>query len=75
VISGLPPRIFVRLALPHQGSAAAAEFQKILDHSAIVQNGPIGALARLGLARACALEAQSANGDDADTARAIAARV
>jgi tetratricopeptide (TPR) repeat protein len=39
----------------HQGSAAAAEFQKILDHACVVQNEPIGALAHLGLARAYAL--------------------
>ena len=39
----------------HQGSAAAAEFQKILDHAYVVQNGPIGALAHLGLARAYVL--------------------
>jgi eukaryotic-like serine/threonine-protein kinase len=36
----------------HKGAEAAAEFQKILDHRGIVVNGPIGALARLGLARA-----------------------
>jgi DNA-binding winged helix-turn-helix (wHTH) protein/tetratricopeptide (TPR) repeat protein len=36
----------------HQGSEAAVEFQKILDHRGVVQNGPIGALAHLGLARA-----------------------
>jgi class 3 adenylate cyclase/Flp pilus assembly protein TadD len=36
----------------HQGSEAAAEFQKILDHRGIVLNEPIGALAHLGLARA-----------------------
>lgn len=35
----------------HQGVAAAAEFQKIVDHSGIVLNEPIGALAHLGLAR------------------------
>jgi eukaryotic-like serine/threonine-protein kinase len=40
-----------------QGTAAAAEFQKILDHSGIVWNCWTGALARLGLARAYALEA------------------
>ena len=40
-----------------QGSAAAGEFQKILDHAGIVQNCATGALARLGLARAYALEA------------------
>jgi hypothetical protein len=39
----------------HQGSAAAAEFQKILDHACVVWNEPIGALAHLGLARAYAL--------------------
>src|SRR5216684_4038207 len=38
----------------HQGSAAAAEFQKILDHACVVQNDLIGALAHLGLARAYA---------------------
>jgi len=40
-----------------QGAAAAAEFQKILDHSGIVWNCWTGALAHLGVARANALEA------------------
>ena len=40
----------------HQGEEAAAEFQKILDHRGIVLGGPIGALARLGLARAYAVQ-------------------
>ena len=40
-----------------QGAPAAAEFQKILDHSGIVQNCWTGALARLGVARANALQA------------------
>src|SRR6202007_497248 len=35
-----------------QGRAAAAEFQKILDHSGIVWNCWTGALAHLGVARA-----------------------
>jgi serine/threonine protein kinase/tetratricopeptide (TPR) repeat protein len=35
-----------------QGSAAAGEFQKILDHAGVVGNEPIGALAHLGLGRA-----------------------
>jgi len=38
-----------------QGTAAAAEFQKILDHTDIVGTETIGVLARLGLARAYAL--------------------
>ena len=38
-----------------QGTAAAAEFQKILDHSGVVANEPIGALAHLQLGRAYAL--------------------
>ena len=39
----------------HQGTEAAAEFQKILDHRGIVLNQPIGALAHLQVGRACAL--------------------
>jgi eukaryotic-like serine/threonine-protein kinase len=38
------------------GTGAAQEFQKILDHPGIVGNYPLGALAHLGLARAFALE-------------------
>jgi len=38
-----------------QGAAAAAEFQKILDHPGLVQNEPIGPLAHLGIGRANAL--------------------
>jgi tetratricopeptide (TPR) repeat protein/predicted Ser/Thr protein kinase len=40
----------------HQGSEAAAEFQKILDHRGIVLNYPIGALAHLQIARAYAMQ-------------------
>ncbi len=40
----------------HQGSEAAAEFQKILDHRGIVLNSPIGALAHLQLGRAYAMQ-------------------
>ncbi len=43
----------------HQGSAAASEFQKILDHPGVVGNEVIGALAHLGLARAYALSGES----------------
>jgi len=52
-----------------QGRAAAAEFQKILDHSGIVWNCWTGALAHLGKARANALESRAAQGADADAAR------
>jgi serine/threonine protein kinase/tetratricopeptide (TPR) repeat protein len=55
--------------LAGQGSSAAAEFHKILDHSGIVWNCWTGALAHLGLARANALEAKSSQGADADAAR------
>jgi len=44
----------------HQGSAAAIEFQKILDHPSIVGNEPIGALAHLGLGRAYAMQGDTA---------------
>jgi eukaryotic-like serine/threonine-protein kinase len=43
-----------------RGSEAAAEFQKILDHRGIVWNSPIGALAHLQLARAYALQGDTA---------------
>jgi tetratricopeptide (TPR) repeat protein/predicted Ser/Thr protein kinase len=43
-----------------QGSAAAVEFQKILDHSGIVWNCWTGALAHLGLARAYAMQGDTA---------------
>jgi tetratricopeptide (TPR) repeat protein len=52
-----------------QGSAAAAEYQKILDHSGIVWNCWTGASARLGVARANALQAKTSQGADADAAR------
>ena len=52
-----------------QGTAAAAEFQKILDHSGIVWNCWTGALAHLGMARAYALDAKTLKGADADMAR------
>jgi hypothetical protein len=52
-----------------QGAPAAAEFQKILDHSGIVWNCWTGALAHLGVARANALQARTSQGADADAAR------
>src|SRR5215469_403747 len=54
------------------GQKAAAEFQKLLDHRGMVLNFPIAAPARLGLARAYALEARSATGVDAAAALAKA---
>jgi eukaryotic-like serine/threonine-protein kinase len=44
----------------HQGSEAAAEFPKILDHPGIVLNEPIGALAHLQIGRAYAMQGQTA---------------
>ena len=58
VWNGLYP-VFVRgevYLAAHQGSEAAAEFQKILDHRGIVWNSPIGALAHLQLGRAYAMQ-------------------
>ncbi|MGA8428605.1 MAG: protein kinase [Candidatus Sulfotelmatobacter sp.] len=52
-----------------QGNAAAAEFQKILDHGGIVWNCWTGALAHLGVARANVLQAKTSRGADADAAR------
>ena len=43
-----------------QGSEAAAEFQKILDHRGIVLNEPTGALAHLQLGRAYAMQGDTA---------------
>jgi len=44
----------------HNGSAAAAEFQKFIDHRGLVVNFPLGALARLGLGRAYTLQGETA---------------
>jgi eukaryotic-like serine/threonine-protein kinase len=59
-----------------QGKEAAAEFQKIIDHSGIVWNCWTGALAHLGVARANALQARTFQGQgqgaDADLARSRA---
>jgi eukaryotic-like serine/threonine-protein kinase len=48
----------------HQGHKAAAEFQKFIDHRGAVENNFLGALARVGLARAYAMQ------DDTAKARA-----
>ena len=42
------------------GNRAAAEFQKFIDHRGVVTNFPWGALARLGLGRAYALQGDTA---------------
>jgi eukaryotic-like serine/threonine-protein kinase len=52
-----------------KGVPAAAEFQRILDHSGLVWNCWTGALAHLGVARANALQSRSASGAEADAAR------
>jgi tetratricopeptide (TPR) repeat protein len=44
----------------HNGSAAAAEFQKIRDHRGVVLNFPLGALAHVGLGRAYAMAGDKA---------------
>ncbi len=52
-----------------QGKPAAAEFQKILDHSGMVWNCWTGALAHLGVGRANALQSRTSQGADSDAAR------
>jgi serine/threonine protein kinase/tetratricopeptide (TPR) repeat protein len=44
----------------HDGKAAQSEFQKFIDHRGVVGNFPWGALARLQLARAYALQGDTA---------------
>ncbi len=44
----------------HQGSEAAVEFQKILDHPGIVLNEPIRALAHLQVGKAYAMQGDTA---------------
>jgi eukaryotic-like serine/threonine-protein kinase len=47
------------------GQEASVEFQKILDHRGLVMNFPLGALARLQMARAKALTGDKASAKDA----------
>ncbi|HEV2732272.1 MAG TPA: tetratricopeptide repeat protein, partial [Terriglobales bacterium] len=65
---GQPPQLQVGTMYPvylrslaqlasHNGAAAAIEFQKFLDHRGVVLNFPLASLARLGLARAYAMQA------------------
>jgi serine/threonine protein kinase/Tfp pilus assembly protein PilF len=44
----------------HDANAAATEFQKFINHRGLVSNFPWGALARLGLARAYAMQGDTA---------------
>ena len=44
----------------HQASEAEAEFQKILDHRGVVVDFPAGALTRLQIGRAYAMQGDSA---------------
>jgi tetratricopeptide (TPR) repeat protein len=44
----------------HDGNGAASEFRKFIDHRGLVANFPWGALARLGLARAYAMQGDTA---------------
>ena len=46
--------------LVQRAVSSSAEFHKILDHRGVVQNGPIGALAHLGLAWAYGLQGDTA---------------
>src|SRR5206468_7524018 len=46
--------------MQRNGSAAAAEFQKIIDHRGIVWAIPLGALAHLQLGRAYAMQGDTA---------------
>ena len=46
--------------MAHDGHRAAAEFQKFIDYRGLVATFPWGALARLGLARAYALQSDTA---------------
>jgi DNA-binding winged helix-turn-helix (wHTH) protein/Flp pilus assembly protein TadD len=50
--------------LSGDGSAAAAEFQKLIDRPGVVMNQPLGALAHLQLARAYRLEGESSRALD-----------
>jgi serine/threonine protein kinase len=46
--------------LEHNGTAAAAEFQKLLDHRGIIQNSLTGAIARLQMGRAYTIQGEHA---------------
>jgi serine/threonine protein kinase/tetratricopeptide (TPR) repeat protein len=73
---GTPPQFQVGTMYPayvrglaylaqRNGPAAAAEFQKVLDHRGLVMNFVTGAMARLGLARAYAMAGDTAKAKSA----------
>jgi TolB-like protein/Flp pilus assembly protein TadD len=68
---GLPPALFPiytrgeAYLAAHNGKEAATEFQKILDHPGLALNEPIAALARLELGRSFAIEAGTAQNQEA----------
>ena len=49
----------------HKATEATAEFQKILDHPGVVLGDPIGALARLQLARALTMSGDASKAKEA----------
>ena len=51
--------------LEHNGTAAAAEFQKLLDHRGIVVNSVTGSLAHLQLGRAYVMSGDTAKAKSA----------
>jgi serine/threonine protein kinase/tetratricopeptide (TPR) repeat protein len=51
--------------MAHNGTAAATEFQKFLDHRGITLNFSLGALAHLGLGRAYAISGDTAKAKNA----------
>ena len=68
---GIPPQLLLGTMYPvyirgqaqllaHNGAAATTEFQKYLDHRGVALNFPLGALAHLGLARAYAMQGDTA---------------
>ena len=68
---GIPPQLLLGTMYPvyvrgqaqllaHDGVAAATEFQKFLNHRGVTLNFPLGALAHVGLARAYAMQGDTA---------------
>ena len=72
---GMPPALFPiytrgqAYLAAHNGKEAATEFQKILYHPGLALNEPIRALARLELGRSFAIEAGTAQNEQAAARR------